>query len=371
LNKINEVETLRGLGFLAVVMQHTIAEVFYQADVEPLSIIKVTTFLGLIRFAVPLFIFITGLVMFYNYQDMLNYSQFLLKRLTKIFLPYFISTVFYYFWYGVLFGIPASSTLTEIIKITKLTLTGQGSYHLWYIILIMQFYILFPLFRLLISSKRKMQTNVLILIITFFINIVIVYAFNNGKISTNYQPFNQITTYLDRNFILWIFYFVLGGFVGIYYEQWKKFVHKTKLLNMIFLLVCMCFIYLKISKKINLTGNKYILCGSVTSPLTPFMMIVILVLLFLIFSFALELEIKKSKLSSILMIFGKYSFGEYLIHAFVLRFANTFVVEYFNGLNLYLQTILIFMLCSIFSLFLCFLISKIKTPLGEAIVGKV
>ncbi|RCX19000.1 acyltransferase-like protein [Fontibacillus phaseoli] len=91
--KLAEIEILRGMAFLAVVLQHTIAGIFYQPGLSPLTLTVGTTVLGLIRFAVPLFVFITGVVLFYNYDAKINYVDFLRKRFKQVIIPYLSWTV--------------------------------------------------------------------------------------------------------------------------------------------------------------------------------------------------------------------------------------------------------------------------------------
>lgn len=92
--KLEEIEILRGITFLTVVFQHIIAGIFYQPGLSPLTLNVATTFLGLIRFAVPLFVFITGVVLFYNYDAKVNYKDFLFKRFKHVVVPYLVWTVF-------------------------------------------------------------------------------------------------------------------------------------------------------------------------------------------------------------------------------------------------------------------------------------
>ncbi|MGJ7922713.1 acyltransferase [Neobacillus sp. LXY-4] len=370
--KLDEVEIFRGLAFLAVVFQHAMASIFYRPDISLENITIGTTFLGLTRFAVPLFVFISGIVLFYNYNAKLNYRSFLQKRFIQIIIPYFLWTVIYFLWASLLNGVGSSSTGTQVLTIVKLSLTGTGYYHLWFMVMIIPFYLLFPVFRIFLSGKRKFTTNLMVVTVIFLMNLGLVYALSRGMMHSDNPNLGFIFNYLDRNFIFWIFYFIFGGFVGLYYQQWKDFVQKVRILSLIGLGICMYFIYSDIAKiNLKLTGDNYIWSAGVTGPLKPFMMITIILLIILVFSFSARLVLKQSKLTQILNTFGKYSFGAYLIHAFVLRFTNQFCLSYLGMTNIYFQTIISFIFCSLISVAICFLISKIKIPFGEMMVGKV
>lgn len=371
--KLTEIEILRGVAFLAVVMQHVIAGVFYQPDLSSSSIIIGTTFLGLTRFAVPLFVFITGVVLFYNYDAKLNYKSFLRKRFKQIVIPYLAWTFFYYVWVSFLSGVGASTTWNELLKILKLSLTGHASYHLWFMVMIIPFYLLFPLFRFLLSKDRKVSTNLIVVAAFLAVNLILVYALSKGWITSD-NPFLNLAVlpYLDRNFLFWLFYFVLGGLVGLYYEQWKTFVHRTWLISLVILGACLYVIYSKIAEiHLNRASDLYLYSANVTAPLKPFMMLTIIVLIILVFALARLLADKTTKFTNLLGIFGRYSFGTYLIHALVLSFTNHFATSYLGMLDVYSQTVISFVLCASISLFLCVWISRMKMTVGEMMVGRV
>ena len=48
------------------------------------------------KFAVPLFIFITGMVLFYNTGEQLKYGRFMQKRLTDVIAPYVVWSLVYF-----------------------------------------------------------------------------------------------------------------------------------------------------------------------------------------------------------------------------------------------------------------------------------
>lgn len=370
--KLEEIEILRGIAFLAVVLQHVIAGVFYQPDVSAPSIIAGTTFLGFIRFAVPLFVFITGVVLFYNYDGKLNYLSFLRKRFRQIILPYLTWTVFYFVWVSFLSGVPASTTWNELLNLLEAALTGKASYHLWFMVMIIPFYILFPWFRLLMSKKRKAWLNLLVAAIFFVVNLILVYALSKGMIASDNPQLAFIFDYLDRNFLFWMFYFMLGGLAGLYYETWKKFVAKAKYIAIAALAVCFYFIIDDIVRIAgSSTGDLYLYSANVTAPLKPLMMITIIALIVLVFAAAMKLAGKPTKFTQLLGMFGKYSFGTYLMHAFVLSFTSRLAIDYLYMLDVYSQTVISFVLCASISLFLTVWLSRMKISVGEMWVGKV
>lgn len=370
--KLEDIEILRGVAFLAVVLQHVIAGVFYQPGVTPAAMVMGTTFLGLTRFAVPLFVFITGLVLFYNYDGKLNYVSFLRKRFYQVVLPYLTWTLFYYVWVSFLSGVAPSTTWNELLNLIKVSLTGKASYHLWFMVMIIPFYLLFPLFRVLISKDRKGSTNLIVVLAFWGVNLLLVYGLSKGLITSDTRQLGFIFDYLDRNFLFWIFYFLLGGLAGLYYEVWKKFINKSKYIGIAVLLVCF---YPIVNQILHInrgaTDNRYLFSANVTAPLKPLMLVTITIMILLVFSVVMRISHRQTKITKLLYLFGKYSFGTYLIHAFVLRFTNHLAVDYLSMLDVFSQSVVSFVLCSSISLFLTIWLSKMKITVGEIWVGKV
>ncbi|MEX3745304.1 MULTISPECIES: acyltransferase [Lysinibacillus] len=371
-NRLEEIDILRGIAFLAVVLQHVIAGLFYLPNINAESITLGTVLLAAIRFAVPLFVFITGVVLFYNYDRKINYKSFIKKRFVQVIVPYIIWTIFYFVWIKFLFGITTLGTWNALKEIGISLITGTGNYHLWFMVMIIPFYFLFPFFKIIISKDKKFSWNLTMLIVFLVFNFFLLYLLSKGSFSNFSPKVSFITNYLDRNSVFWVFYFVFGGFVGVYYKQFIVFVKKIKFLNLLIWIVSIFLIYKKITE-INKTEtiNNYLLSANITSPLDPIMYPFLISSILLVFWVSHIICNKMMKLSKLLNVFGKYSFGGYLIHAFVLKFTNDYVIQFIGDFNIYLLTIVSFTLCSTISVVCCILISKIKIPLGESIVGKI
>ncbi|MNO61439.1 Inner membrane protein YiaH [compost metagenome] len=370
--KLEEIEILRGIAFLAVVMQHTIAGIFYQQGLSPMTLNIGTILLGLIRFAVPLFVFITGVVLFYNYDAKVNYKDFLRKRFYQVVIPYLAWTVFYYAWVSLRNGVEATNTGDQLFNLLKLALTGKASYHLWFMVMIIPFYVLFPFFKLAISKNRNWLINFSVVAVVFVVNMFLVYALSKGMMMNDNPNLGFIFDYLDRNFLFWIFYFMLGGLVGLYYDRWKILVRKTWVFSLILLGICMydiCAKIIRINDSVN--DNPYLFSANVTAPLKPFMMVTILLLLILVFYMTEKIAAKQTWPTNLLRTFGKYSFGAYLIHAFVLSILNNLVIGYLGALGVFAQTAISFILCSLLSVILCVGISRVRSSFGEVLVGRV
>lgn len=168
-HRLYEVDILRGMTFLAIVVQHVLAVFLYSPRLTTADALFSAIILVFIRYAVPMFILITGLVLFYNHgEGNFHYGTFLRKRFTQIFIPYAIWTMIYYLWSGMVPG----STSGFLIDWGRLILSGEACYHLWFMVAIMQFHLLFPFFRWLLLRFKKTPGPVLTLALLAYVGLM-------------------------------------------------------------------------------------------------------------------------------------------------------------------------------------------------------
>lgn len=204
--KIDEISYLRGMAGLAVVMVHISA--------IPVSSLRGDSFLMLLfslinrglKFTSPVFIFISGLIFFYSYQNKpFQFTSFLKKRLSAVLIPYLGWSLFYYFYF-VYKGI----YLFDIKFLLEGLFLGKISYHFYFMIIIIQFYFLFGVFHFLF---KKFNPHILLC----------VFAVVN-LLSLRYLKIQ----YADRIFLNYIFFFSLGCYWGGRLEQIKDFLDKNQ-----------------------------------------------------------------------------------------------------------------------------------------------
>ncbi|MDU0332807.1 acyltransferase [Paenibacillus sp. 3LSP] len=368
--KLEEIEALRGIAFLAVVLQHAIAGLFVQPDMSPLSVGLGTTFLGLIRFAVPLFVFITGVVLFYNYDRSFQYGRFLKRRGQQVVLPYLFWTVFYYIWVSLRSGDAIFSSWKDLLHMLELALTGKASYHLWFMVMIIPFYLLFPVFRQLLSGKRPAKVNLFVTLAFLTANLLLLEALRKGVFQSDQPILHTLYRYLDRNFLFWTFYFVLGGLVGLYYERWKKAVRSLWGISLVLTVLFLIDIGTKIAA-INqgAAAGDYLTSANVTGPLKPLMLWATLAMLPFLFYGVQRLLTRPTKAGLALSLIGKYSFGAYLVHAFILRYTNLLALNYLGGFGVYAQILISFILCACVSISLCIGYRKMRDRWRKVQVG--
>src|SRR5574344_1600476 len=160
MGRLKEMDFLRGIGVFAVIIIHlTSTYITYPADSSTYLIWgSINRFFG---FAVPLFLAISALVMTYNAKEVggIDAGRFYLKRLSKVIFALLIWTGIYLVYlkfngYGIVnpFSHPG-----EFIK--EYILLGHACYHLYFIPIIIQLYLLFPLIWKGIECFQKIKVN--------------------------------------------------------------------------------------------------------------------------------------------------------------------------------------------------------------------
>jgi peptidoglycan/LPS O-acetylase OafA/YrhL len=143
---LRELELVRAMAIIAVVLIHGTSEA---AAGQPAGGAMQLAFLAvnkLCAFAVPVFIFISGIVLFYGAPavwDREAVTGFYRRRLRTVLAPYLLWTSFYYVFNQLLAH--GRDMRIDPVYFAKLLVTGNASYHLYFLVVIVQLYAAFPL----------------------------------------------------------------------------------------------------------------------------------------------------------------------------------------------------------------------------------
>ncbi|MCS0788562.1 acyltransferase [Cytobacillus firmus] len=291
---IYEIHILRAIGCLFVVAVH-VSGSFYYAHGEKYN--EITLFINQIsRFGTSMFALISGFLLFYQARFKgFNLNRFVKSRFTKIGLPFLFWSVFYFlFTYFVLGVNPLVSG--EMQFLTNFFF-GNAYYHLYFMSIVFQFYLLFPLLQVF---RSKMIWPVL-LIGSVFINYYFVKSFNPGLFEGILGNILSQRAFLPS----WIFYFIFGGFLAYFWEPLYAFSKKYKyLLGIAVLIITAAAVW------------EYKTVGSTPSNRVTNMINIPIITLFVI---GIGAKIQKVKwLNSFFTQIGTLSMAIYLVHPFVL-----------------------------------------------------
>lgn len=357
--RIDELDILRGLAFLAVVFQHTVGIYIRKPDVGLLEARVMGLLFNLAKFAVPMFVFITGIVLFFNYYQRLDYRRFIGKRVIEILIPYAVWTAIYNYFYFRL--------LTSDTKWLELFgdsfLSGEGAYHLWYIVMIFQFYLFFPLIRQVfkIMGENILRHSFLILAAVSLGYIFLMWAAREHGVIFGTGLINDLfVKYRSRNALYYIFYFFLGAFAGLNINWWRSVSARYQKQGLILFLIFFVWVGMEL-----LAGERINLNISTSLKTTMFLYTVTQIVL--LYNLATVFTQRFPRVFSVLALTGKYSFGAYLMHALALDYTVRALHSVIPTTHYLIPTFASFIVCSVVAVTLTQLIGRI--PFGFLLTG--
>ncbi len=322
--RINEWSLLRGMCFLAVVMQHSIGEYIYRSDILPADSIMLGMLYHFTRFGTLTFVFLAGAILFYQYGGDRPYRPVLLKRVGDIFVPFIVWTIIY--WVTVRLSnhqpLFAKESLSSLLQ--QLIVPTNG-YHLWFVIMIFQFYMLFPAFRWLArqfrshllqqqSPEEQRKRTVWMLIITAvaygWLMWLCYYVF------PTWYPGGIVQTllgYRTSEFGFYFFYFILGAVCGSAIHAWRE----TVIRMLPWTTVAFLGMYIWLGYDL-LRHSTEAIDLNVSTYLKPTTFILVVSQMLLMYGLAVLLSRQDHAIQRFLQWCGRYSFGGYLSHALLL-----------------------------------------------------
>lgn len=220
-----ELDYMRAIAMLGVIGIHTGAFAVANPEVN-------VHFFGLVdiitRFSVPIFFFISafGLFINYDFDKPFSYSTFLNRRIHTVLTPYLTWSALYtahQYW--------VDTTLPPLTfsELGRLLFYGLGSYHLYFLIILLWFYLLMPVWRMLIQviiNKPIPYLTVLYLLQAAFNY----YSIEVLQANTGIEWLDMLITYRLNYLILhYFFIFLLGGVCGALYPRFLSFLTTWRL----------------------------------------------------------------------------------------------------------------------------------------------
>lgn len=344
-NKIfHEISFIRAIACLCIVMVHVTAGFYYENDRT--FTWPVQFFNQISRYGTPAFAMISGFLL---YNQAINrkftVKRFLTSRFTKVIIPFLVWSILYLIlkWTYNKYTLPNMDTPGEVKDFLYFFFTGKSNYHLYFIAIVVQFYILFPFLKF-IKSKNSL---ILLTITSLFIN----YFFVQYKIDIGTGLFNNFIN--ERVFIFhWIYYFFLGGLLVYYWEKIMTWVRENTLYSILIgLIVIIAGVF------------EYKFLGWIES--NRVMNMVNLPLLFIAFAGVYISLSSWPRIRNFIIQIGNLSMGIYLVHPFILFFLRNH--EFFT---MFYERTRYLPLMYLFTLFSSILLVKLitKLPFGNYIV---
>ena len=221
-SRIPAIEYIRGVSMLGVVGIHVGSQ--YLANPSP-NLALVALFEIATRFAVPIFFFVSAFGLFYHLDvdAPFDYGKFLLRRARTVLVPYVVWSVFYMLHYTVLYR---DTMLLHLNVLVKYLFYGFGSYQLYFMVILLWFYLLMPLW---IRLVRRMTPKRLAVLFAA----QIAFDYWSSFLLTPGSIENSLLRELVENRLnYWVthyvFIFVLGGWLAVRYGKFLQFIGRRR-----------------------------------------------------------------------------------------------------------------------------------------------
>lgn len=349
--RLKEIDILRAAAFTFVVAQHTIGGL---SNAKNLSFIdySILKFLYIIaQTAVPIFLFISGLSLLYVYSERFDWKKYYIKRIKYVFIPYIV-------WSAInIYGMNDTGKFHSFIM--QLT-SGNGAYHLWYMGMILQLYLIFPVILLI---AKKVHASDIKLRVIIFIGVTILYYYVSKY--TNVIQDNVIS-FLFKNPddlqrravnispVFWYIYFVLGMYFALNYKFIKDKVLKFKNLIIIAYLPLLTYAYMREIKYKNIEFVRPI-------------WILYIITSILVFYIISDILANKIKIYKFMKYIGDYSFAAYMAHVIVIIQVINFMSSKLHIRDNFVLALLSWILTSLLTPVLINIISLV--PYSQFITG--
>ncbi|MDR2649065.1 MAG: acyltransferase [Clostridiales bacterium] len=200
--KRREIYAFNALLFLLAAFIHVSSEPIQQLNRQSAQFMLIVIPWHLASFVTQGFVFLSGLKLFLNDRDAFNYPRFIWRRFLKIYLPYVLWTAGYclYFWQRGIYG-PIWPDFGKYL------LLGNIVSPFYFIVVIMQFYLLTPMWRPAVKKLPPAAGIGLAIAVTLIMKRLPI-------------PYN------DRLFTTYLFYWIMGCYAGRRYEGFKTLLSK-------------------------------------------------------------------------------------------------------------------------------------------------
>ncbi|GEQ15405.1 acyltransferase [Clostridium butyricum] len=350
--RLLELDVMRGIAFLFIVLQHTIGGFSYRDDISFNNfIVSKFIYIGA-ETGVELFIFLTAASLIYTYINKFDIKDFYIKKLKFLVLPFVI--------WSIIIMINNGQTLN--VQSILVIFTGDAQYHLWYMGMILRIYLYFPI--ILWITKKVLKQNIYIKSGVF-----ILLAYLYSYVLNHYGIAGFVIEHLFKNPsdlekklvnispIFYYFYFVIGVYAICNYKKFKEKVLKFKyLISAVYIITFGFYFYIAVTERYSL-GLPVLKSSIEMSILYRTMSILFFYLVSCI------IAEKFSIMLNILTVISRYSFPAYLIHVMILNRLTLYVA---TGPQIIYYLRYFFMVSSI-SIAISWLINYI--PYSEYIIG--
>lgn len=192
-----EVDVVRILTFICVIAVHTTSHTVASTDIGLYSL------LGLVHFTRDVFFALSGFVLVYSYLNKpVPMRKFWPRRFLLVGVPYLVWSAIYFFASNI--RSPSGTILQTLGRFVVHVLEGTAWYHLYFLLVTMQVYLLVPVIVWLVKKTRGHHIAFLAVVFVFQMALFAYYAYVPGEpdwLASNAKAF----------FFSYLFFILLGA----------------------------------------------------------------------------------------------------------------------------------------------------------------
>lgn len=368
--RLDEIQIARAIAIIAVLFVHSTSTGITELSTDSRLYPFYTTLNSFGKLGVPVFFMLSALVLFYSYYPkeftFQTMKSFYMKRMKYIFIPYLSFSIIYFCVKWIIYyDYPSLSFAAR--EFWDLFILGKAHPHLYFLYVLIQFYLLFPIIMFFFKRYKKS--------IPYFVVIGILIQWGWVYINKMYLQ----VPYKGSIFLSYMSFFTLGAVWGVYYTQLKEwFLQHSKQFKTTFvsiaILVFISSLYAISKYDFLVWTNQFYtykenLPPFINSYLAEFLWAsygYISCITIVIFSAAL-LHLNYKKLNTFFLNLASVSFGIYLIHPLFLTVLRQ--VSFTTPLGFHLWQIATFFIMFSVSWFVTKLLMK-KTKYTWILIGK-
>lgn len=301
---INELFFLRSMACLSVVLIHAISYTYQLYELNNVQIMYLKKIQMSLMYATPSFVCISLIILSHSYKNR-KPQNFWRKRWQYLLLPYFCIGLLY----ATAFSNQTLNATDFIIKLLKIYFLGEWVGY--FVIIIIQFYGLY----FFLDKQLQRFHPITMIIIGFLINFTYLYYIN----FVPQLPFLKTISFYKYShlfFLSWIFYFLVGYYIG---RNLKRF---TQILNRYWYLI---FIGIVVNYLLILYLFDQQILTTISSKRVDILLYTCCVLFGLYY-----IGSKLKRIPSIILLISQSSYGIYLLHDIVLKHIGNQIYRLFS-----------------------------------------
>ncbi|MCL6443996.1 MAG: acyltransferase [Alicyclobacillus sp.] len=321
-----EVDLMRTFIMMGVLSVHTITAYMAQLDPDSRLYLAVAALHGSLHFTRESFMFITGLVLFITYYHReFNPFKFWWKRLMLVGIPYVVWSILDTLWMQHNRPHP-DYAIADLARSVGHLLAFGDNFHLYYVLVSVQLYIVFPLLLLFLRKFERWHLHVFVASFVAQLCLMAFYHFVLPGLHKGHWPYALATLAANHGtFVLtYQFWFVAGGIAACHYGQVLQFVqrHQRALWAVLAMGVVIMWIhYLFVRFVLHQSGS---MAESVEQPLmVPYALLVTTAIWYAGVLWARRRERPRLRwFNRFVAMASKASFGTYLLQIYPLHFVQ-------------------------------------------------